>query len=108
MFCSGGDFRQPLLNWHVCSLTNVLTVASGHVGIDVYISTAYGPFSAADVSTLTTFVNNGGGLVISGQSWWWASQNPNVGLDQYPGEPMMNEARGLQATAIVNLLQQTR
>ncbi|XP_058045988.1 TRPM8 channel-associated factor homolog [Ahaetulla prasina] len=51
-----------------CELTNFKK------GLGVYCCTAY---NAEDMESIHEFVSEGGGLLIGGQSWYWAAVNPD-------------------------------
>uniref|UniRef100_A0A673SWZ6 Peptidase M60 domain-containing protein n=1 Tax=Suricata suricatta TaxID=37032 RepID=A0A673SWZ6_SURSU len=66
-----------------CSLQPHLT----H-GLRVYCCVAY---SDKEAKQLQEFVAEGGGLLIGGQAWWWASQNPGCSaLAGFPGNVILN------------------
>ncbi|XP_036285028.1 TRPM8 channel-associated factor 2 isoform X2 [Pipistrellus kuhlii] len=66
-----------------CSLEPHLTS-----GLAVYCCTAY---SDSQAKQLQEFVAEGGGLLIGGQAWWWASQNPGHStLAGFPGNIILN------------------
>ncbi|XP_006887322.1 PREDICTED: protein FAM115C-like [Elephantulus edwardii] len=75
----------PLLSVHglTCSLESQLTS-----GLRVYCCTAY---SAKEARELQEFVAEGGGLLIGGHAWWWASENPGCSpLASFPGNRIVN------------------
>ncbi|XP_021548633.2 TRPM8 channel-associated factor 2-like [Neomonachus schauinslandi] len=54
----------------------------------VYCCMAY---SDQEAKQLQEFVAEGGGLLIGGQAWWWASQNPGrSALAGFPGNVILN------------------
>ncbi|XP_040147255.2 TRPM8 channel-associated factor 2 isoform X3 [Ictidomys tridecemlineatus] len=54
----------------------------------VYCCKAY---SDKEAKELQEFVAEGGGLLIGGQAWWWASQNPGrSALAAFPGNVILN------------------
>ncbi|XP_004629156.1 TRPM8 channel-associated factor 2 [Octodon degus] len=56
--------------------------------LSVYCCAAY---SAQEAKGLHEFVAEGGGLLIGGQAWWWASQNPGrSALAAFPGNVILN------------------
>ncbi|XP_044534921.1 TRPM8 channel-associated factor 2-like [Gracilinanus agilis] len=66
-----------------CSIESHLTT-----GLSVYCCTAYGDQEAKKIHE---FVAEGGGLLIGGQAWWWASQNPGKpAVADYPGNHILN------------------
>ncbi|XP_053409652.1 TRPM8 channel-associated factor 2-like isoform X2 [Nycticebus coucang] len=66
-----------------CSLEPHLTS-----GVCVYCCVAY---SGKEAKKLQEFVAEGGGLLIGGQAWWWASQNPGCSaLAYFPGNVILN------------------
>ncbi|XP_004714045.1 TRPM8 channel-associated factor 2 isoform X1 [Echinops telfairi] len=66
-----------------CSLESRL---SGEMS--VYCCKAYG---GQEPRELQEFVAEGGGLLIGGQSWWWASQHPGrSALASFPGNLILN------------------
>lgn len=66
-----------------CSLEPHLTS-----GLAVYCCKAY---SDSQAKQLQEFVAEGGGLLIGGQAWWWASQNPGHStLAGFPGNVILN------------------
>ncbi|XP_006159648.1 TRPM8 channel-associated factor 2 [Tupaia chinensis] len=57
-------------------------------GLHVYCCGAYSDRQAKE---LQEFVAEGGGLLIGGQAWWWASQNPgSSALAGFPGNVILN------------------
>ncbi|XP_019570923.2 TRPM8 channel-associated factor 2 [Rhinolophus sinicus] len=76
---------RALLSEHglACSLVPQLTD-----GLGVYCCVAY---SDKEAKHLQEFVAEGGGLLIGGQAWWWASQNPGrSALAGFPGNIILN------------------
>ncbi|KAM5255789.1 TRPM8 channel-associated factor 2-like [Ctenodactylus gundi] len=66
-----------------CSLESNLTSDLG-----VYCCGAYSDKEAKEIHE---FVAEGGGLLIGGQAWWWASQNPGCSaLAAFPGNVILN------------------
>ncbi|XP_012589294.1 PREDICTED: TRPM8 channel-associated factor 2-like [Condylura cristata] len=66
-----------------CSLQSQLTG-----DLQVYCCNAY---SAEEAQRLQEFVAEGGGLLIGGQCWWWASQNKGLSaLASFPGNIILN------------------
>ncbi|XP_027691483.1 TRPM8 channel-associated factor 2-like [Vombatus ursinus] len=66
-----------------CSVESHLTT-----GLNVYCCSAY---SDQEARKLHEFVAEGGGLLIGGQAWWWASQNPGkTAVADYPGNHILN------------------
>ncbi|KAF5914435.1 hypothetical protein HPG69_016385 [Diceros bicornis minor] len=66
-----------------CSLEPHLTS-----DLRVYCCAAY---SDKEAKQLQEFVAEGGGLLIGGQAWWWASQNPGrSALAGFPGNVVLN------------------
>ncbi|XP_033620374.1 TRPM8 channel-associated factor 2 isoform X2 [Fukomys damarensis] len=66
-----------------CSLVSHLTS-----DLSVYCCVAY---SDKEAKELHEFVAEGGGLLIGGQAWWWASQNPGrSALAGFPGNVILN------------------
>ncbi|XP_047550823.1 TRPM8 channel-associated factor 2-like isoform X1 [Lutra lutra] len=66
-----------------CSLQPHLTQ-----DLRVYCCTAY---SDKEAKQLQEFVAEGGGLLIGGHAWWWASQNPGrSALAHFPGNIILN------------------
>ncbi|XP_036850461.2 TRPM8 channel-associated factor 2 isoform X5 [Manis javanica] len=66
-----------------CSLEPCLTG-----DLRVYCCVAY---SDKEAKQLQEFVAEGGGLLIGGQAWWWASQNPGRStLSGFPGNVILN------------------
>lgn len=56
--------------------------------LQVYCCTAY---SDRDAGSLREFVAEGGGLLIGGQSWWWASQHSGrSAMAGFPGNHILN------------------
>ncbi|XP_075064545.1 TRPM8 channel-associated factor homolog [Mixophyes fleayi] len=63
-------------------------VASNMVpGLSVYCCTSY---SDMEAETIQQFVAEGGGLLIAGQSWYWAYSNSEL-HSQYPGNKILNK-----------------
>lgn len=76
---------HALLSEHAleCSLEPHLTS-----DVCVYCCTAY---SDREAKQLQEFVAEGGGLLIGGHAWWWASQNPSrSALADFPGNVILN------------------
>ncbi|XP_062045494.1 TRPM8 channel-associated factor 2-like isoform X1 [Lepus europaeus] len=80
-------------------LKNLCSLLSGH-GLEcalephltrdmsVYCCAAY---TDKEAKELQEFVAEGGGLLIGGQAWWWASQNPGQSaLANFPGNIILN------------------
>ncbi|KAM4743146.1 TRPM8 channel-associated factor homolog [Anableps anableps] len=64
---------------------------SKDLGVSVYVTDAYHVGPKAE--ELIAFVKAGGGLLIGGQAWWWASQNPKENLIlQFPGNKVTGVA----------------
>uniref|UniRef100_A0A8C0UQC3 TRPM8 channel-associated factor 2-like n=2 Tax=Cyanistes caeruleus TaxID=156563 RepID=A0A8C0UQC3_CYACU len=56
--------------------------------ISVYCCTSYGDKEAERIHT---FVAEGGGLLVGGQAWYWASQNcGKAAVAEYPGNRILN------------------
>ncbi|KAJ1199440.1 hypothetical protein NDU88_003275 [Pleurodeles waltl] len=54
----------------------------------VYCCTAS---TGREVQKIQEFVAEGGGLLIGGQAWWWARQNPSSdAIAEYPGNKIIN------------------
>ncbi|CAK7295858.1 TRPM8 channel-associated factor 2 [Vulpes lagopus] len=82
---TGLEHLCALLSEHglECSLQPHLTP-----GLRVYCCMAY---SDREARQLREFVAEGGGLLIGGQAWWWASQNPGrSALAGFPGNVILN------------------
>lgn len=76
---------HPLLVQHgvKCSLESHLTS-----DLLVYCCVAYSDQEAKEIQE---FVAEGGGLLIGGHAWWWASQNPGRSpLANFPGNVILN------------------
>lgn len=76
----------------LCSLlsqTEVKSQLSQLVGdISVYCCTSYGD---RDAERIHAFVAEGGGLLVGGQAWYWASQNcGKAAVAKYPGNRILN------------------
>lgn len=57
-------------------------------GISVYCCSSY---SDADAERIHAFVAEGGGLLVGGQAWYWASQNcGKAAVAKYPGNRILN------------------
>ncbi|CAN9511096.1 unnamed protein product [Ophioblennius macclurei] len=68
--------------------TNAFT---DHLGVGVYVTDAY--CVDADANKLVAFLKAGGGVLIGGQAWHWASTNPNENaLLQFPGNKVSGVA----------------
>uniref|UniRef100_A0A8C6XBC9 Peptidase M60 domain-containing protein n=1 Tax=Naja naja TaxID=35670 RepID=A0A8C6XBC9_NAJNA len=66
-----------------CELTNFKE------GLGIYCCTAY---DAKEMKSIHEFVSEGGGLLIGGQSWHWASMNPDSSaIAKYPGNKILNK-----------------
>ncbi|XP_070610538.1 TRPM8 channel-associated factor homolog [Erythrolamprus reginae] len=66
-----------------CELTNFKE------GLGIYCCTAY---DAKEMESIHEFVSEGGGLLIGGQSWYWASMNPDSSaIAEYPGNKILNK-----------------
>lgn len=56
--------------------------------LQIYCCKAY---SDAEAGPLREFVAEGGGLLIGGQAWWWASQHPGrSAMASFPGNHLLN------------------
>ncbi|XP_014747032.1 PREDICTED: TRPM8 channel-associated factor 2 isoform X1 [Sturnus vulgaris] len=56
--------------------------------ISVYCCTSYGD---GDAERIHAFVAEGGGLLVGGQAWYWASQNcGKAAVAKYPGNRILN------------------
>lgn len=61
------------------------------LGAGVYVTTAY--TVAEEVKDLVAFMKSGGGVLMAGQSWEWASSQPKVNtLLQFPGNKVSGVA----------------
>ncbi|XP_054420537.1 TRPM8 channel-associated factor 2-like [Pteronotus mesoamericanus] len=81
------------------SLKNLCALLSGHGleysleprltgGLAVYCCNAY---SDTEAKQLQEFVAEGGGLLIGGHAWWWASKNPGCSVfTVFPGNVILN------------------
>ncbi|NXD99187.1 TCAF2 factor, partial [Chaetorhynchus papuensis] len=57
-------------------------------GISVYCCSSY---SDGDAERIHAFVAEGGGLLVGGQAWYWASQNRGkAAVAKYPGNRILN------------------
>ncbi|KAM4873816.1 TRPM8 channel-associated factor 2 isoform 3-T4 [Thomomys bottae] len=66
-----------------CTLESQLTKA-----LCVYCCVAY---SDGEAKKIQEFVAEGGGLLMGGQAWWWASQNPGHNpMASFPGNVIAN------------------
>ncbi|XP_026579210.1 TRPM8 channel-associated factor homolog, partial [Pseudonaja textilis] len=66
-----------------CELTNFKE------GLGIYCCMAY---DAKEMESIHEFVSEGGGLLIGGQSWYWASVNPDSSaIAEYPGNKILNK-----------------
>ncbi|XP_043821121.1 TRPM8 channel-associated factor 2-like isoform X1 [Dromiciops gliroides] len=78
---------------NLCSLvsdTGLKCSLESHLATDlsVYCCSAY---NDQEARKLHEFVAEGGGLLIGGQAWWWASQNPGKpAVADYPGNHILN------------------
>ncbi|MEQ2276189.1 hypothetical protein XENORESO_015265, partial [Xenotaenia resolanae] len=62
-----------------------------NLGVHVYVTDAYQVGAIAE--DLVAFMKAGGGVLIGGQAWWWASQNPKQNLIlQFPGNKVTGVA----------------
>ncbi|MEQ2281071.1 hypothetical protein AMECASPLE_026623, partial [Ameca splendens] len=62
-----------------------------NLGVHVYVTDAYQVGAVAE--DLVAFMKAGGGVLIGGQAWWWASQNPKQNLIlQFPGNKVTGVA----------------
>ncbi|XP_072506366.1 TRPM8 channel-associated factor 2-like [Notamacropus eugenii] len=76
---------RPLLN---ISCLESCIVPCVSTDLSVYCCQTYKDHEAKQ---LHEFVAEGGGLLIGGQSWWWASQNPcKIAMNDYPGNHILN------------------
>ncbi|XP_067325445.1 TRPM8 channel-associated factor homolog [Anolis sagrei] len=58
-------------------------------GLSVYCCSAY---SDEEMEKIHEFVSEGGGLLIGGQAWYWASTHPNSSVfAQFPGNKILNK-----------------
>ncbi|XP_061494096.1 TRPM8 channel-associated factor homolog isoform X2 [Rhineura floridana] len=66
-----------------CKLTNL------KAGLSVYCCTAY---SDREMERIHEFVSEGGGLLIGGQAWYWAYENPGASaIARYPGNKILKK-----------------
>ncbi|XP_026577756.1 TRPM8 channel-associated factor 2 [Pseudonaja textilis] len=66
-----------------CELTNFKK------DLGIYCCMAY---DAKEMESIHEFVSEGGGLLIGGQSWYWASVNPDSSaIAEYPGNKILNK-----------------
>ncbi|KAM4742719.1 TRPM8 channel-associated factor homolog [Anableps anableps] len=64
---------------------------SKDLGVSVYVTDAYQVGPKAE--ELIAFVKAGGGLLIGGQAWYWASQNENKNVNtEFPGNKITGVA----------------
>ncbi|NXU49069.1 TCAF2 factor, partial [Turnix velox] len=90
--------RKGLVGVHaslkkLCSLLSQEEVKSSQVSqltgdLSVFCCSSYGDREA---DRIHTFVAEGGGLLIGGQAWYWASQNHGkAAVAKYPGNKILN------------------
>ncbi|XP_029452589.1 TRPM8 channel-associated factor homolog [Rhinatrema bivittatum] len=66
-----------------CELTELVP------NLNVYCCKSYSDRESAKIHA---FVAEGGGLLIGGQAWWWASQNQGKNpITEYPGNKILNK-----------------
>ncbi|XP_033486678.2 TRPM8 channel-associated factor homolog [Epinephelus lanceolatus] len=69
----------------------VVEAFSDKVGLGVYVTDAYSV--GADVKELVAFLKAGGGVLIAGQAWHWASTHPKENtVLQFPGNKVSGVA----------------
>ncbi|XP_049917889.1 TRPM8 channel-associated factor homolog [Epinephelus moara] len=69
----------------------VVEAFSDKVGVGVYVTDAYSV--GADVKELVAFLKAGGGVLIAGQAWHWASTHPKENtVLQFPGNKVSGVA----------------
>uniref|UniRef100_A0A3B4AWN7 Peptidase M60 domain-containing protein n=1 Tax=Periophthalmus magnuspinnatus TaxID=409849 RepID=A0A3B4AWN7_9GOBI len=69
----------------------VMDSFSSDEGFGVYVTNAYS-FEGRE-KDLIAFMKSGGGVLIGGQAWWWASQHPNDNvLQQFSGNKVAGVA----------------
>lgn len=73
-------------SWMLTDVTQLLS--NGTAIADVFITTVYSVFSAAEQAAIQTFVLGGGGLVIGGQGWSWTQQAGNS-IGTLPGNVLL-------------------
>uniref|UniRef100_A0A8C5TGD0 Protein FAM115C n=1 Tax=Malurus cyaneus samueli TaxID=2593467 RepID=A0A8C5TGD0_9PASS len=73
----------------LCSLLPQATQVSQLAGdLSVYCCSSY---SDRDAEKIHAFVAEGGGLLVGGQAWYWASQNSGkAAVAEYPGNRILN------------------
>ncbi|XP_074535914.1 TRPM8 channel-associated factor homolog [Halichoeres trimaculatus] len=71
--------------------TKVVRGFDKSLGAGVYVTTAY--TVGKEVKDLVAFMKSGGGVLMAGQSWQWASSHPKVNtLLQFPGNKVSGVA----------------
>ena len=76
--------RLTSLGYTVETATGQLTQAQlDNAGV-VIIGNAWGEFTQAELDLLQSYLEEGGGLFLSGLGWSWEPYNPGKTLDDYP------------------------
>uniref|UniRef100_A0A8C6U4B0 Peptidase M60 domain-containing protein n=1 Tax=Neogobius melanostomus TaxID=47308 RepID=A0A8C6U4B0_9GOBI len=69
---------------------NIMDGFSSEYGIGAYVTDAYSVGNGKDI---VAFMKSGGGVLVAGQAWWWASQNPkSCTLLHFPGNKVSGVA----------------
>ncbi|XP_042343171.1 TRPM8 channel-associated factor homolog isoform X2 [Plectropomus leopardus] len=69
----------------------VVGAFSDKLGVGVYVTDAYS--AGANMKELVAFLKAGGGVLIGGQAWHWATQNPKANAFlQFPGNKVSGVA----------------
>ncbi|XP_053568805.1 TRPM8 channel-associated factor homolog [Bombina bombina] len=71
--------------------TDISTRITGlYPSLSVFCCDSYTEYDNED--EILEFVAEGGGLLIGGHAWWWASQNPTKNaMTDYPGNKLLNK-----------------
>ena len=68
--------------------TVVVGAADALDGVDVFVTTNYQEYSAANLANIHAFVEAGGGLISGGHAWWWGQSRDDEATN-FPGNKLL-------------------
>uniref|UniRef100_A0A8I3X204 TRPM8 channel associated factor 1 n=1 Tax=Callithrix jacchus TaxID=9483 RepID=A0A8I3X204_CALJA len=93
---TGGQTGKVGVNTSLKDLCSLLSEHGLECSLEPHLNSNLGvycckAYSDKEAKQMQEFVAEGGGLLIGGQSWWWASQNPGHSpLADFPGNIILN------------------
>ncbi|XP_035110406.1 TRPM8 channel-associated factor 2 isoform X2 [Callithrix jacchus] len=93
---TGGQTGKVGVNTSLKDLCSLLSEHGLECSLEPHLNSNLGvycckAYSDKEAKQMQEFVAEGGGLLIGGQSWWWASQNPGHSpLAGFPGNIILN------------------